>query len=63
MNGDGNNKSAPTDFTLRMGLEDQAKKENGDPDPETATWWLDVVSPTDEEMKMLSRVFFISLVK
>ena len=25
-------------------------------DPEGQTWWLDVLSPTDEEMKMLSRV-------
>ncbi|ETW83532.1 cora metal ion transporter [Heterobasidion irregulare TC 32-1] len=28
-------------------------------DPEGQTWWLDVLSPTDEEMKMLSRVFNI----
>jgi magnesium transporter len=26
------------------------------PDPEGHTWWLDVLSPTDEEMKMLSKV-------
>lgn len=57
-NGDAGNKSAPTDFPVRMGMEDHSKKENGDPDSETATWWLDVVSPTDEEMKMLSQVFF-----
>jgi magnesium transporter len=55
-NGDGNNKNVPTDFALRAGLEDQMKKENGDPDSETPTWWLDVTSPTDEEMKMLSHV-------
>ncbi|KAF8638545.1 hypothetical protein AX17_002088 [Amanita inopinata Kibby_2008] len=30
---------------------------NGDTD--AATWWLDVTSPTEEEMKMLSQVFFI----
>ncbi|TFK66567.1 cora-domain-containing protein [Pluteus cervinus] len=28
-------------------------------DQELATWWLDVQSPTDEEMKMLSKVFCI----
>ncbi|KAJ3786299.1 hypothetical protein GGU10DRAFT_352354 [Lentinula aff. detonsa] len=28
-------------------------------DPESFTWWLDVLSPTDEEMKMLSKVFRI----
>ena len=56
INGNGNNKGAPTEFAIRMGLEDQIKKGNGDPDPETATWWLDVMSPTDEEMKMLSHV-------
>ncbi|KAI0265970.1 hypothetical protein BC834DRAFT_924182 [Gloeopeniophorella convolvens] len=28
-------------------------------DPEGYTWWLDVLSPTDEEMKMLSKVFGI----
>ncbi|SPO20942.1 related to MNR2 - Manganese resistance protein [Ustilago trichophora] len=30
-----------------------------DPDPEANTWWLDVLSPTDQEMKLLSRVFGI----
>lgn len=30
-----------------------------DEDPEAYTWWLDVLSPTDEEMRMLSRVFGI----
>lgn len=28
-------------------------------DPEAYTWWLDVLSPTDEEMRMLSSVFGI----
>ncbi|EMD40412.1 hypothetical protein CERSUDRAFT_44323 [Gelatoporia subvermispora B] len=27
--------------------------------PENCTWWLDVLSPTDEEMKLLSKVFNI----
>ncbi|PWZ02658.1 cora-domain-containing protein [Testicularia cyperi] len=30
-----------------------------DSDPEANTWWLDVLSPTDQEMKLLSRVFGI----
>ncbi|UZJ56014.1 hypothetical protein CBS101457_005334 [Exobasidium rhododendri] len=30
-----------------------------DQDPESCTWWLDVLCPTDQEMKMLSRVFGI----
>lgn len=29
---------------------------NADDDPEAFTWWLDVLSPTDEEMRMLSKV-------
>ncbi|GAW00791.1 manganese resistance protein mnr2 [Lentinula edodes] len=28
-------------------------------DPESCTWWLDVLSPTDEEMTMLSKAFGI----
>jgi len=56
MNGNVNNKNAPPEFAIRVGLEDQMKRGNGDPDTETATWWLDVMSPTDEEMKMLSHV-------
>ncbi|KAK8854644.1 hypothetical protein IAR55_003383 [Kwoniella newhampshirensis] len=28
-------------------------------DPERFTWWLDVLSPTDEEMRLLSKVFGI----
>lgn len=56
INGNGNGQSVPTNFAFRTGVEDQMKKENGDPDSETATWWLDVMSPTDEEMKMLSHV-------
>jgi magnesium transporter len=31
-------------------------KSNISPGPEGHTWWLDVLSPTDEEMKMLSKV-------
>ncbi|KAJ1030311.1 hypothetical protein NDA16_001221 [Ustilago loliicola] len=30
-----------------------------EPNPEANTWWLDVLSPTDQEMKLLSRVFGI----
>ncbi|TFK43829.1 hypothetical protein BDQ12DRAFT_702795 [Crucibulum laeve] len=32
---------------------------NGIGDSDTNTWWLDIQSPTDEEMKMLSKVFSI----
>lgn len=28
-------------------------------EPEASTWWLDVLSPTDEEMRMLAQVFGI----
>ncbi|PCH40904.1 cora-domain-containing protein [Wolfiporia cocos MD-104 SS10] len=31
----------------------------GDASSDTCTWWLDVLSPTDEEMKLLSKVFSI----
>jgi len=30
-----------------------------DEDAEASTWWLDVLSPTDQEMKLLSKVFGI----
>ena len=30
-------------------------------DPEAFTWWLDVLSPTDEEMRMLSKVGLVTL--
>lgn len=30
-----------------------------DQDPEANTWWLDVLCPTDQEMKLLARVFGI----
>lgn len=30
-----------------------------DQDPEANTWWLDVLNPTDQEMKLMSRVFGI----
>ncbi|XAO25953.1 hypothetical protein I312_104786 [Cryptococcus bacillisporus CA1280] len=32
---------------------------DADEDPEQYTWWLDVLSPTDEEMRMLSKAFGI----
>ncbi|RDX53755.1 cora-domain-containing protein [Polyporus arcularius HHB13444] len=31
----------------------------GDPSSSDHTWWLDVLAPTDEEMKLLSKVFCI----
>lgn len=33
--------------------------ETAEEDPDALTWWLDVLSPTDEEMRMLSKVFGI----
>ncbi|WVQ79718.1 hypothetical protein IAT38_001818 [Cryptococcus sp. DSM 104549] len=33
--------------------------EEEEDDPERFTWWLDVLSPTDEEMRMLSKAFGI----
>ena len=33
-----------------------------DDDPESATWWLDILSPTDDEMRMLSKVRFDTLI-
>lgn len=34
---------------------------NADDDPEAFTWWLDVLSPTDEEMRMLSKVSLLRM--
>ena len=62
-NGNGSTNGAPADFAIQMGLEGQVKKGNGVPDSETATWWLDVMSPTDEEMKLLSHVSYGALTK
>ncbi len=48
---------------VRTPREDAKVPQGGDiyksfvtPDPDGHTWWLDVLSPTDEEMKMLSKV-------
>lgn len=45
VNGNGSSKTALND-----------RGPGGAGDPELHTWWLDVLSPTDEEMKMLSQV-------
>lgn len=44
----------------RMGLQDKPGDLMGQaPNESDNTWWLDVMCPTDEEMKMLSKVFNI----
>jgi len=37
----------------------QPPSKTASPEPEATTWWLDVLSPTDEEMRMFSKVFGI----
>jgi magnesium transporter len=55
--------SQVTTQSVRTSREDAKVPQGGDVykslvprDPEGHTWWLDVLSPTDEEMKMLSKV-------
>jgi magnesium transporter len=60
-----NGKSDTSDYAFRNsfpGLRDRGGNES---DPESATWWLDITSPSDEEMKMLSKVrsFVINIVR
>ncbi|KAJ3555840.1 hypothetical protein NM688_g2356 [Phlebia brevispora] len=44
----------------KLSLGKEAGTGNGSGKPvEASTWWLDVLSPTDEEMKLLSKVFSI----
>ncbi len=38
------------------GGDDDTPAKSASPDPEASTWWLDVLSPTDDEMRMFSRV-------
>jgi magnesium transporter len=54
-NVDRNSKNGAMDYA-RSGL-NGGMTGMGD-DLEASTWWLDVLSPTDEEMKMLSQVCF-----
>jgi magnesium transporter len=37
----------------------QPPSKTASPEPEATTWWLDVLSPTDDEMRMFARVFGI----
>lgn len=50
-------RTAPASFSGKLpgGME----RGIGGDSPESYTWWLDVLSPTDEEMKLLSKVFSI----
>ncbi|KAF9450965.1 cora-domain-containing protein [Macrolepiota fuliginosa MF-IS2] len=42
-----------------FGVDSKMGQPAGDNDTDSNTWWLDVQNPTDEEMKMLSKVFSI----
>ncbi|KAF5363346.1 hypothetical protein D9756_000268 [Leucocoprinus leucothites] len=42
-----------------LGADAKMGQLGGDNDTDGKTWWLDVLSPNDEEMKMLSKVFSI----
>ncbi|KAG6910793.1 hypothetical protein DXG01_007682 [Tephrocybe rancida] len=54
----GNRRSAHIDQKLAMGP-GPAGGNGSAGDSDDRTWWLDVMSPTDDEMKMLSKVFSI----
>ncbi|KAJ6465148.1 hypothetical protein DFH09DRAFT_538450 [Mycena vulgaris] len=47
------------DKTARFSNYNKPGERHGPADAESSTWWLDVQSPTDDEMKMLSKVFSI----
>ena len=51
-----NGKVDSSEYTLRSGFLGSRSRNGNGHDSEFATWWLDVTSPTDEEMKMLSKV-------
>lgn len=51
-----NGKGDGPDFAPRMGFPSNGNRDGHGADSELSTWWLDVTSPTDEEMKMLSKV-------
>lgn len=46
---------APTPAQVQASI-DKAQGGGASQDPEATTWWLDVLCPTDEEMKTLSKV-------
>jgi len=54
-----NGKSDGPDFAPRTGFPVGGNRDGNTADSELMTWWLDITSPTDEEMKMLSKVFSI----
>ncbi|CAK5275278.1 unnamed protein product [Mycena citricolor] len=51
------NEKAPERSNGKAPVGDHPRRSGND--PETNTWWLDIQSPTDDEMKMLSKVFGI----
>ncbi|KAG6866110.1 hypothetical protein C0991_008418 [Blastosporella zonata] len=57
-NGIRNRKHVPADQKLSIGPGPVGGSGSAG-DSDDRTWWLDVMSPTDEEMKMLSKVFSI----
>ncbi|KAF5388043.1 hypothetical protein D9615_000705 [Tricholomella constricta] len=60
LNGSNRRSTAHIDQKLAIGPGPGPGEGNGsDGDSDDRTWWLDVTSPTDEEMKMLSKVFSI----
>lgn len=66
-NGTGANSARPGGIAQPMGGSAKEKGRTGmmrtEIDAEANTWWLDVMCPTDQEMKVLSKVrlFFVSL--
>lgn len=51
-----NGKGDGPNFAPRMGFPSNGNRDGSGTDTELETWWLDVTAPTDEEMKMLSKV-------
>lgn len=48
--------AAAASSAQKPGQPGQTPEPTAEEDPEAFTWWLDVLSPTDEEMRMLSKV-------
>lgn len=51
--------TAPKQLAMKNALATSTLPPTAEEDPDQFTWWLDVLSPTDEEMRMLSKVFGI----
>ena len=52
--------SPPPPSLFLNSIQNKTSGMNGDNDSDGNTWWLDVQSPTDDEMKMLSKVGYSS---